>query len=121
VDWWVVVLMATAAGAVGAPLAAAITSIWPSRATRWAARSCLTMVAVSVVFLGLLWWESSQVELNEYGEGGDDSGVRLVMGGIIVLVGLGNLVAWAIANERARRRDATAGVDGQDVDRPRSR
>jgi hypothetical protein len=54
VDWGIVPLFALIVGAVVAPLAAVVTSVWPSRATRWAERACLTMVVVAVVLLGAL-------------------------------------------------------------------
>jgi type VI protein secretion system component VasK len=96
-------------GAVLAPLAAAVTAVWPSRATRWAARACLTMVALAVVLLAALWVEDYQAnrgyydaDSGEYVDQGDDSGVVLAMSAVVIAIGLANLAGWAVANARTR-------------------
>jgi hypothetical protein len=113
VDWGIVVLLALIGGAVAAPLAAAVTSVWPSRATRWAARACLTMVVVAVVLLAASLVEHRLAggggyrdESGEYIERGDDSGVVIFMSAAVVAAGLVNLVGWRVANARTpMRRD----------------
>jgi hypothetical protein len=112
VDWGIVLLFALICGAVVAPLAAAITSAWPSRATRWAARACLTMMVIAVVLLGALLVEhrlgggSDRDESGEFIERGDDSGVVIVMSAAVIAAGLVNLVGWRVANARTpMRRD----------------
>jgi hypothetical protein len=109
VDWQVVLLLALVGGAVAAPLAAAITSLWPSRATRWAARACLTMVVLAVMLVGALWWEEASREPperhdDEFVEYGDDSGVMIAMSAAVIAAGSVNLVGWVVANARTPMR-----------------
>jgi hypothetical protein len=106
VDWQTAVMLALVAGVLVAPVAAAVTSLWPSRATRWAARACLTMVVVAVALVGTLWWSEATREPppasdDEFVEYGDDSGVVIFMLAAIISAGLLNLGGWAVANARA--------------------
>jgi hypothetical protein len=112
VDWGFALLLALIGGAVVAPLAAAVTSVWPSRATRWAARACLTMMVVAVALLGALLVEhrlaggGDRDESGEFIERGDDSGVVIFMSAAVIAAGLVNLVGWRVANARTpMRRD----------------
>jgi uncharacterized membrane protein YfcA len=106
VDWQTVLVLALVGGALVAPVAAAVTSLWPSRATRWAALACLTMVAAAVALVGTLWWSEASREpppgsSDEFVEYGDDSGVVIFMSAAIIFAGLVNLGGWAVANARA--------------------
>jgi hypothetical protein len=108
-DWEIVLLL----GAVLAPLAAAVTAVWPSRATRWAARACLTMVALAVLLLPALRVEDNQAnrgyddaDSGEYVDQGDDSGVVIAMSAVVIAIGLANLAGWAVANARTRTHRA---------------
>jgi hypothetical protein len=96
VEWEVVLLLAL----VGAPLTAALTSVWPSRATRWAGRVCLMMVGAVIVIIGSLWWDA--MSRRSPLQHGDDSAVVLSMSAVL-LVGAINLVGWAVAHARAPR------------------
>ncbi|MFA9445540.1 hypothetical protein [Egicoccus sp. AB-alg6-2] len=103
IDWPSLLLLTLAGTAVVAPLLAFASAVRPTRATRWATRLCAAMMVAAVVLVVLLVWDAGNVERNEYGEGGDDSGVRLFMGAGVVTVGLWNFVGWSVASARARR------------------
>jgi hypothetical protein len=105
VGWGIVLLLVLIGGAIVAPLAAAVTSLWPSGATRWAARACLMMVLLAVVLLAAMWVEHSLTgggcyESGEFIERGDDSGVIIFMSAAVIAIGLVNLTGWIVANAR---------------------
>jgi hypothetical protein len=105
VDWGIVLLLILIGGAIVAPLAAAVTSLWPSGATPWAARACLMMVLLAVVLLAVMWVEHSLTgggyyESGEFIERGDDSGVIIFMSAAVIAAGLVNLAGWIVANAR---------------------
>jgi hypothetical protein len=106
VDWGIVLLLVLIGGAIVAPVAAAVTSLWPSGATRWAARACLMMVLLAVVLLAVMWVEHRLTgggyydESGEFIERGDDSGVIIFMSAAVLAAGLVNLVGWIVANAR---------------------
>ncbi len=93
-----------------APVAAAITSLWPSPATRWVARACLTLAVLAVVLVGTLWWTEASREPPE-GHGdesmqyGDDSGVIIAMSAVGIALGLVNFIGGAVAYARTPTRD----------------
>jgi formate hydrogenlyase subunit 3/multisubunit Na+/H+ antiporter MnhD subunit len=105
VDWEVMLLLTF----LIAPVAAAISSLWPSPATRWVARACLTLVVLAVVLVGTLWWAEASREPperheDEFVEYGDDSGVIIAMSAVGIALGLVNFIGWAVAHARTPTR-----------------
>lgn len=103
VDDPILILLLMVAG-VGllAPPVALLLSIRPSRATRPAGYVCAVVAAIAAVALGALVVDGMTTEVNEFGEGGDDSGMLFAMGAIAVLFLAANVTGWAVAHRRSR-------------------
>lgn len=96
--------------AVGAPVLAALLSIRPTRATRPAATACAVLAILSALaFAGGVWESWQRTGIDDQGqERGDDSGVAIAVGGILLLLTAWNVGGWGLARSRAvDRRPAT--------------